>query len=669
MSDPFEDELKALFDVVESPEEHIAESSPDCEEIKSISQRYDKEELVGQGGVKKVWAASDKFSKRVVAYAEPRDGIHPIFYDLLLEEAWLTSSLQHSNIIKVHDVGVDTENRPFFTMDFKQGQNLAVWRAEQKEVDVNQYLDIFVKICEAIEHAHSKGIVHLDLKPENIQLESFSEVVVCDWGLGRRINDSLSASAKEVAELSEIADSTIGGTPGFMAPEQINKEENLSLTTDIYGLGALLYFLLSGKRCVEGDSAKELLQKTVKGSIRSVKERFPGLNIPRALDEITLKCLEFKPENRYQRVKNLIDDIRAYQRDQPTSLQKENKLWCLFLLYKRQNLLCNLGFLAILVLGVALWWFTQKIQLEVKQRQLQEKRADKAEEKVDLAAEEIKRITDEIFKMKDESETTRKAKADELNDIVATIKAKTMYLKTVEAVNAMESLSKLSLTLDNTHMAWHQIAEVHFIQMNTAKTKEILKHYTPEAPELLKVFELCPEAYFSDKVRPSKKELMSFIESLLYNIHGHILAQRVILYDYELRKRKMKVGDYAPVVKSYFMSGSKAFDSFSFELDKERKTLVLNGVSPDQEIPPPRLFLTSCLDLNKLVLKGNFCNLTGLDRANITVLDISEHSPMSITSNNVLNHETLEKVIVKKGVYDDRTLAKMKAQYEVIELP
>ena len=103
MADSYKKNLLEFFDIVEAADDNKIANNPDCEELGNIETRYEKNELAGQGGIKKVWSATDNFSKRIIAYAEPRDDIHPVFYDRLLKEAWLTSSLQHPNIIKIHD--------------------------------------------------------------------------------------------------------------------------------------------------------------------------------------------------------------------------------------------------------------------------------------------------------------------------------------------------------------------------------------------------------------------------------------------------------------------------------------------------------------------------------------------------------------------------------------
>jgi hypothetical protein len=644
MSDPFENELKALFDVVESPEQYEAESSPDCEELKHIDIRYEKQEVVGQGGVKKVWAAHDNFSKRMVAYAQPRDGLHPLFYDLLLEEAWLTSSLQHPNIIKIHDVGIDDDRRPFFTMDFKRGKNLGGWRSIQEEVDLDQCLGIFLTICEAIEHAHSKGILHLDLKPENIQLESFSEVVVCDWGLARKIAEPLVSSTKEVADGAESADSTIGGTPGFMAPEQIKKDETPGVTADVYGLGALLYYMVTCQKCLEGDSAGELIRKTLSGGVVSLRERFPSLKISRTLDGIILKCLALKAEDRYLTVKDVVSDLRNFQKNQPTSFEKKNKLFCFYLFYKRQNVLCNLAIVIMITVSFGIRWFTLQIAEEVQQR-LQ------AEVKMTAAEEGVEQM------IKD------------LNDKIAIIKQRTIYTKTGEAVEIMYELSRLVQTLDpESHMADHQIAETHFIQLNTAKTKAMLSHYTPTYEGLLEVFKKAPEVHFTKERRPTTDELIDFLSKLNYNNLGRDLGSRIILYDYDLWPEKNRLQRYLAAIDVYLRQSGKNLNFFDYDLNLKTKNFMMHCQSSDSKTPAPDIFILSRLNIRTMVLKGNLRN-GSIHNSGILTLPIQTLDLTGLKSMNfdiLLQHPTLETLIIRQGAFKQR-LKQLKAKFKVVE--
>ena len=276
----------------------------------------------------------------------------------------------------------------------------------------------------------------------------------------------------------------------------------------------------------------------------------------------------------------------------PASFEKENKILCTWLFYKRQHLLCNLTFIILLTLTLVISWFTHKVQDEALQRQLQEARALKAELEVTLAEDEIRRKTEEFFEFKGKSLKEKKAKADEINDLVANIKARTMYVKTSEAVNIMEGLSNLALTLDpDSHMAKHQIAEVHFIHLNTVETKKMLRHYTPDSAKLLKVYQDCPSLNFNRRKRPSQQELIEFLKAMHYNEFGHILAQRAVLYDYEMRGRTGRpILGYEEVVRAYFEAGGKVLQSFVYDYDKLSRRLTIEIHNQDINKRAPSLF-------------------------------------------------------------------------------
>ena len=108
-------------------------------------------------------------------------------YETFLREARLTAQLDHPNIIKIHDIGLNQDKRPYFTMDLKSGRTLK--KALNNSHKLHDSLVIFFKVCDAVSYAHSKGVIHLDLKPENIQIGEYGEVLVCDWGLGKIIDD------------------------------------------------------------------------------------------------------------------------------------------------------------------------------------------------------------------------------------------------------------------------------------------------------------------------------------------------------------------------------------------------------------------------------------------------------------------------------------------------
>lgn len=666
MPDSFDDELKSLFDAVESPDHESLENSPDCKELSEIICRYEKINLLGQGGLKKVWKAMDQCSHREIAYAEPRDGLHPLFYDLLLEEAWLTASLQHPNIIQIHDVGMNEAKLPFFTMDLKRGKTLKAWRFEipGEKFDLDQCLDIFISVCEAIEHAHSKGVLHLDLKPENIQLDSFDEVVVCDWGLGRRVQDALASSTKEVAELADMKDKSFGGTPGYMAPEQTEKNKDLGCSTDIYGLGCLLYFILSGHGPVEGCEDYELIEATRSGKWCPLSQHSLPIKVPSALVEIMTRCLKTSMADRYQKVSHLIEDLRALRRFHPTSFQRQGLLIRCWLFYKRQQILCNASILFFVLITVGGWSFAVKIQEEAMRRRMQEQRADAAEEKVDLAQDKISQLSREVSEIEEQGVLSKIQKAEQLNEITSIIKSQNMYVNTVETVDAMEQLAKLSLSLDpQSHMGWHQLAEVEFIRMNTERTKEILKFYQPEKTELLNVFQQVPSLAFSKKDRPSLEQLRDFISNLDWNNHAHILIQRVILYDYGLREQKE---DYLKVVRTYFTESFKDKEDLAFLYNSNKKILTIKAQSNQSELLVPRLWTLQCLDIRQLNLEGNFCErLTGLTSLNIPIINLVRHTP-AYKILNILKNDQIKKVHLKRGVYSGKIIEKLEEKVVVI---
>jgi len=244
---------------------------PSYAELSETSTRYANETLIGKGGIKQVYRIFDNRTRRWVAIARLRDDRGPEHFDLFVNEAWMTSSLKHPNIINVHDVGIDSDGRPFFTMDLKGNRTLAdLIKADDQER--RALLEVFLKICDAMAYAHSREIIHLDLKPANIQSDAFGEVLVCDWGLSKIVSDKEEASPLNSS--SELLDNMtlvgeVKGSPGFMAPEQVEKSGRKDHRTDIFSLGCILHTILTGESPFTG-SHRSILDATLHDKVTNL---------------------------------------------------------------------------------------------------------------------------------------------------------------------------------------------------------------------------------------------------------------------------------------------------------------------------------------------------------------------------------------------------------------
>ena len=245
-SDPFglDQIYYAAADSQDTQSSVLTPSYTDLKKSMSFDQ-FSPPVLIGKGAVKEVFRAFDRRIMRDVAIARPLDSLPPEFYELFVYEAKLNASLSHPNIIKIYSLDLDEDLRPFFTMDLKSNKTLKDFI--DTEPSFSSRINVFLKICDAISYAHSKSIIHLDLKPENVQCDEHGEVLVCDWGLSKLIDDTECHNFDLHASLFENQSTTlygeIKGTPGYMAPEQIIPGALKDQRTDLYALGCLLYFI------------------------------------------------------------------------------------------------------------------------------------------------------------------------------------------------------------------------------------------------------------------------------------------------------------------------------------------------------------------------------------------------------------------------------------------
>lgn len=228
----------------------------------SDTDRYNSRKHLGQGGMKKIELVKDDEMKRVVAKASIHDeNMNSENIKSFIYEARLTAALQHPNILQIYDIGENEKGEPFFIMEHLDGVTLHEVlktisqgdKSVRESFSIDQLIDIFEKVCLAIEYAHQHSTYHLDLKPDNILISNDANVHVIDWGLAIIKSDETdhSHSINDFMKSKEISDSLTGkirGTPGYLAPEQIiGKIKFIKPQTDIYGLGGLLYSILCSK--------------------------------------------------------------------------------------------------------------------------------------------------------------------------------------------------------------------------------------------------------------------------------------------------------------------------------------------------------------------------------------------------------------------------------------
>ncbi len=189
----------------------------------------------------------------------------------------MTGQLEHPGIVPVHDLGVDEDGRPFYVMSFIHGRTLrevaeeyhagSAAAGESREVEFSRLLEVFVKMCQAVAYAHHRGVVHRDLKPDNVMLGPFGEALVLDWGMAKVLSQPDPASGAPPVQSTyssgsaETQDGMVMGSPAYMAPEAAaGRAVDADARTDVYLLGATLYHVLTGRPPREGRSHEEAVE-------------------------------------------------------------------------------------------------------------------------------------------------------------------------------------------------------------------------------------------------------------------------------------------------------------------------------------------------------------------------------------------------------------------------
>jgi tetratricopeptide (TPR) repeat protein/predicted Ser/Thr protein kinase len=286
---------------------HIYTGSHTLEPGSVVAQRYEIVRTLGVGGMGAVYQANDLELGRVVALKVIRPDLagNQAIIDRFKQELILATQVTHRNVVRIYDLG-ESEGMKFITMEFVEGRDLRTVIQERTKLPPAEAVEIMIQVCRALESAHAVGVIHRDLKPQNIMQDVHGRVVVMDFGLARTLGgDGMTQTGALV------------GTMEYMSPEQALARE-LDQRSDIFSLGVIFYELLSGAIPFSADSALASLIKRTQERVVPVSELDD--TIPGPLSVIVSRCLEREVEMRYQTAGDLLADLEAWQGKRPLSV-------------------------------------------------------------------------------------------------------------------------------------------------------------------------------------------------------------------------------------------------------------------------------------------------------------------------------------------------------------
>lgn len=310
------------------PVVHIEDTDLDLpEHVRNSDLRYTQFKTIARGGKCLIQSCKDFHLSRVVAHKSLLKEIanDPFEQKRFLREARVTAMLQHPNTIPIYELSRNNKGHYFFTMKLVEGytlrevQDLAKQEGTQA-VDgygFHRMVTILIQVANALDYAHSHGVVHRDIKPANILMGPFGEVLLLDWGLAK----VWSEEPEEVPEMPMLMNSNpaltaqgkLQGTAHYMSPEQIEGSRDIDHRSDIYSMGAVLYEILAGRTTFTGDNLNKILEEVKHNDPPRPSEVALDRDIPPQLEEICMKCIAKNPDQRIQSARRLVAEMRSWR--------------------------------------------------------------------------------------------------------------------------------------------------------------------------------------------------------------------------------------------------------------------------------------------------------------------------------------------------------------------
>jgi serine/threonine-protein kinase len=282
---------------------------PPMHPMRPGSQLRDEGEIArgGMGSIRKLY---DPELRRHIAMKVLEPSPDPLAPQRFIDEARITGRLDHANIVPVHDLVIDNRGVASYTMKLVEGQTLSALIATQKtQRDIERILQSLISVCDALSFAHSRGVIHRDLKPDNVMVGSHGQVYVMDWGCAQVLGNDRGIEGQL------DPDGMVIGTVAYMAPEQAQGLiSRIDARTDVFGVGAILYKALTGTAPYPGP-VMDALARAQRGDVPPPDARAnQAIKPPPHLSQIAMKAMQPDPANRFQSVDALAEELRAFLR-------------------------------------------------------------------------------------------------------------------------------------------------------------------------------------------------------------------------------------------------------------------------------------------------------------------------------------------------------------------
>ncbi len=336
------------------------------------ASRYGQLEFHASGGLGEIFRAHDEYLRRNVAlkFIQDRHLRDSDSRDRFVLEAEITGRLDHPGVVPVYGLGQTADGRPFYAMRFIEGVTLrqaiddyhrADWKsrgASAQHLELVRLLSHLVATCNTVAYSHNRGLVHRDIKPDNIMIGRYNETLVLDWGLAVAVERDARARASGEKTLMpgglpESSSVSGAGTIGYMSPEQLPDSGLLvGPASDVYSLGATLYRILVGVAPIQGPANLDTWRRIREGDYRHARQANP--KTPKALAAICDKAMHVRPEDRYASALELASDLQNWMADEPVSVYREplferSLRWA----RRHRSWTTSLGVAVALVLGVS----------------------------------------------------------------------------------------------------------------------------------------------------------------------------------------------------------------------------------------------------------------------------------------------------------------------------